>query len=54
MLVFDKKLDSISKSILRRQNPLEFIFEDISTFDSENPVVGFLLRELDNGKKNSE
>ena len=51
MLVFDKKLDSISKSILRRQNPLEFIFEDISTFDSENPVVGFLLRELDIGKK---
>ena len=30
---------------------MEFVFEDISTFDSKNPIVGSLLRELDVGKK---
>ena len=49
---FRQKLDPISKNILRRQNPLELVFEDISTFDAENPIVGSLLRELDL-KKNS-
>ena len=50
---FQQKLDRISKNILRRQNPLELVFEDISTFDAENPIVGSLLRELDVGKKKS-
>ena len=36
---------------MRRQNPLELVFEDISTFDVENPMVGSLLRELEGGKK---
>ena len=39
---FRQKLDLISKNILRRQNPLELVFEDISTFDAENPRVGSL------------
>ena len=43
---FRQKLDPISKNILRRQNPLELVFEDISTFDAENPIVGNLLREI--------
>ena len=48
---FKQKLDPISKKILRRQNHLELVFEDTSTFDAENPIVGSLLRELDVGKK---
>ena len=36
---FRQRLDPISKNILRRQNPLELVFEDISTFDAENPIV---------------
>ena len=51
---FRQKLDPISKNILRRQNPLELVFEDISTFDAENPIVGSLLREIDLKKKHSE
>ena len=51
---FRQKLDPISKNILRRQNPLELVFEDISTFDAENPIVGSLLRELDLKKKQSD
>ena len=50
---FRQRLDPISKNILRRQNPLELVFEDISTFDAENPIVGSLLREIDI-KKNSQ
>ena len=48
---FRQKLDPISKNILRKQNPVEFVFEDISIFDAENAVAGFLLKELDVGKK---
>ena len=48
---FRQKLDPIGKNIIRRKNPLEIVFEDISTFDTENPIVGSLLKELDVGKK---
>ena len=48
---FRQKLDPIKKNVLRRQNPLELVFEDMSTFDAKNAIVGSLLRELDNGKK---
>ena len=51
---FRQRLDPISKNVLRRQNPLELAFEDISTFDGENPIVGSLLRELDIKKKQSD
>ena len=51
---FRQKLDSISKNILRRQNPLELVFEDISTFDAENPIVGSLLREIELKKKQTD
>ena len=44
---FRQKLDPISENILRKQNLLELVFEDISTFDTENPIVGSLLREID-------
>ena len=44
-------LDSIAKNIFLRQNPLKLVFEDISTFDTHNPIVGWFLRELDIGKK---
>ena len=44
---YRQNLDPISKNILRRQNPLELVFEDISTIDAENPIVGSLLREID-------
>ena len=50
---FRQKLDPISKNILRRQNLLELVFEDISTFDTENPIFGSLFREIDILKKNN-
>ena len=47
---FRRKLDPMSENILRRQNPLELLFKDISTFDAKSPIVGSLPRELDVGK----
>ena len=44
---FRQRLDPISKNILRRQNPVELVFEDISTFDAENPIAESLLRKID-------
>ena len=40
---FRQKLDPIKNNTLRRQNQLELVFEDILTFDAENPIVGSLL-----------
>ena len=39
---------------MRGQSPLELVFEDISTFDAENPIVGSLLREIDLKKNQSD
>ena len=47
--VFRQKLDPITKNILRKENPFELVFEGISTFDAENPIVGSLLKELNVG-----
>ena len=37
-----------------RQNYLELVFEDISTFDANNPISGSLLREIDLNKKQTD
>ena len=47
-------MDPTSKNILRRQNPLEIVFDEISTFDAENPIVASLLREIDPNKKQTD
>ena len=36
---FRQRLDLINKNVLRGQNPLELVSEDISTFDAENPIA---------------
>ena len=33
---FRQKLDAISKNIIRGQNPLELVFEDVLAFDAKN------------------
>ena len=49
---FRQKFNPISKNIFRRQNPLELVFKDISTFDAQIPIIGLLIKELDVGKEN--
>ena len=33
---------------------MELVFEDVSTFDAENPIVESLLREIDLKKKQAD
>ena len=46
-----RKLDSISKNIIKNQNPIELLLKDVKHFDAQNPVIGSLIREVDIGKK---
>lgn len=48
---FRQRLSPFSKNIVRKQNPFDLVFEDISTFDAGNPVVGSLLKEPDVRRK---
>ena len=36
---FRQKLYPVIQNILRRENPLELVFDDISTFDAQNLIV---------------
>ena len=48
---FRRRLDPISKNILRNKNPIELLFKDAKHFDPQNPVIGSLIKEVDVGKK---
>ena len=41
------KLDPIEKSVRGTENPLALLFKDVATFDTQNPIVESLLREID-------
>ena len=41
-------LDPIYKKVMRKQNPFEIVFKDISKFDAQNPIS--LLSEIESGK----
>ena len=45
--IFSRKLDLVSKN----QNPFEWLFKDLEHFDTQNPVIENLIREIDIGKK---
>ena len=42
-----RKLDQMLKNLLRRQNPLELVFKDISTFVSQNLINESLVKETE-------
>ena len=48
---FRRRLDPISKNIIRNKNPIELLFKDVKHFDAQNPVIGSLIKEVDVGKK---
>ena len=48
---FRRRLDLISKNIIRNKNPVELLFKDVNHFDAQNPVIGCLIKEIDVGKK---
>ena len=42
-----RKLDQMLKNLLRRQNPLELVCKDISTFVSQNLINESLVKETE-------
>ena len=48
---FRRKYDPISKNVIRNQNPKEFLFKDLKHFDTQDPVIGNLIKQIDIGKK---
>ena len=51
---FRRRLNTISKNIIRDKNPIELLFKDVKHFDAQNPVIGSLIKEIDVGKKRFE
>ena len=49
--IFRRKLDLVSKNIIKNQNSFELLFKDLEHFDTKNPVIENLIREIDIGKK---
>ena len=47
-------LDPVYKNVLRKQNPFEIVFKDISKFDAQNPIIKSLLSEIESGKLTDE
>ena len=50
---FCRKLDPIEKNVWRTENPLALLFKGVANFDSQNPVIGSLLRETDLGQRST-
>ena len=48
---FRRRLNPISKNIIRNKNSVELLFKDVKHFDAQNPVIGSLIKEVDVGKK---
>ena len=40
------------RKAIKKQNPIELLFKDLKHFDTNNPVIGNLIRKVDIGKKN--
>ena len=55
-VVTDRKLNNASvchlldpklcKNVMQNPNPLDLVFRDIAKFDTQNPIVGDLLKQI--------
>ena len=48
---FRCKLNPMFKNLMRRQNGLELVFKDVSTFNPQNSMMGSLIKEIEIGKR---
>ena len=46
---FRRRLDPISKNIIRNKNSIELLFKDVKLFHAQNPVIGSLMKKTDFG-----
>ena len=63
MVVTDEKFDYISvrrafdtkyPSVMKKSNLMIVVFKDKAKFDTENPIIGTLLKQIQSGKTNEK
>ena len=47
-----RTLDTKYPSVMKKPNPINFVFKDEDKFDIENPVIGSLYEQITKNKKN--
>ena len=47
-------LDAKYPSIMKKPNPIDVVFKDKAKFDVQNPVIGFLVAQVQENKKNEK
>ena len=51
---FRRALDTKYSSVMKKPNPIDVIFKGKAKFDTQNPVIGTLLTQIQSGKTNQK
>ena len=63
MIVTDRKFNNTSvrrvletkyQSVMKKSNPIDAVFKDKAKFDTQNPIIGTLLTQMQSGKTKSK
>ena len=49
-----RALDTKYLSVMKKSNPMDFVFKDKAKFDTQNPIIGTLLTQIQSGKTNEK
>ena len=49
-----RTLDTKHLSVMKKSNPMDFVFKDKAKFDTQNPIIGTLLTQIQSGKTNEK
>ena len=49
-----RQLDAKFPFFMKKPNPIDAVFKDKANFDSQNPIIGTLLTQIEAGKLNQE
>ena len=49
-----RELDLKYPSIMKKPNPIDVVFKDKAKFDKQNPIIGFLVAQVQENKTNEK
>ena len=49
-----RALDTKYLSVMKKSNPMDFVFKDKAKFDTQNPIISTLLMQIQSGKTNGK
>ena len=47
-------LDTKYPLVMKKSNPIDVVFKDKTKFDTQNPIIGTLLTQIESGKSKNE